>query len=114
MSVILTDVKKVVGGSTDDDSFDIDLIIFINTTLGVLYQLGLEEAGLTPVIDETTTWDELLGGRKDLEIVKSYIILKVRLMFDPPTNSSVMESIKQTIGELEWRINNIRTITSIN
>lgn len=110
MSLILTDVKKVIGGSTEDDSFDIDLILFINATLGILFQLGIDEAGTTPIIDATTTWDELFANRKDLEMVKAYIIHKVRLMFDPPTNSAAIEAIKGIIAEYEWRIANIKTI----
>lgn len=110
---ILEDVKKVIGGSTEDDSFNIDLIIFINSTLWILSQLGLEEADDTPIIDEDTTWDELLGGRKDLEVIKSYIILKVRKQFDPPSSSAAIESMNQLIAEMEWRINNMKTINSV-
>lgn len=114
MSLVLADVKKTIGGSTEDDSFDIDLILYINATLGVLFQLGIDEAGATPIIDATTTWENLLGNRKDLEMVKAYIIHKVRLMFDPPTNSATIEAIKGIIAEYEWRIANIKTINLSN
>lgn len=110
MSLVLTDVKKTIGGSTEDNSFDTDLTLYTNAVIGILSQLGLEEADATPIIDETTTWDQLLGNRKDLEMVKAYIIHKVKLMFDPPTNSAAIEALKGIIAEFEWRIVNIKTI----
>lgn len=112
MSTLLDDVKKAIGGSPEDDSFNVDLILYINSTLGILSQMGLEEADATPIINESTTWDELLGGRKDLEMVKTYIILKVRKVFDPPASSAAIESLNQLISEFEWRINNNGTIKS--
>lgn len=114
MSIILDDVKKTIGGSTEDNSFDIDLIIYINSTLGILSQLGLDEADATPIITETTTWEDLLGSRRDLEIVKTYIILKVKKMFDPPGSAAAIESMNQLISEFEWRINNLKIINLSN
>ena len=107
MSEILATIKKTVGVSQEDDSFDEDLIIYINATLMILSQIGLKEANEVPMIDKTTTWAQLLGDRTDLEIVKTYIHFKVKSMFDPPTNSAAVQAHAAIISELEWRINNL-------
>lgn len=114
MPGILATIKKAIGIAQEDTSFDIDLLMFINTSLLILSQIGLVEADKFPIVDVDDTWTDLLGGRADLEIVKSYIYLKVKLMFDPPTNSAAVESIKQLINEHEWRISNLKIINSIN
>lgn len=107
MTGILSTIKKTIGIAQEDVSFDEDLILYINATLLILSQLGLKEADKTPVINSETTWDELLGDRTDLEVVKTYIHFKVKNMFDPPTSSALMEANKNIIAELEWRINNL-------
>ena len=107
---ILSSVKELLGISYEDDSFDFEILMHINATLAVLFQMGVEEAGDTPVIDITTTWRELFGYRTDLEMVKTYIYFKVKSMFDPPTNSAGLESLNRVMKEFEWRINNLQTI----
>ena len=107
MVEILATIKKTLGIATVDDSFDVDIILYINATLLILSQLGLKEADKLQVIDELTTWDELFGLRTDLEVVKTYINFKVKSMFDPPTNSASAEANKRIIDELEWRIANL-------
>ena len=107
---ILSSVKELLGISYEDESFDFEILMHINTTLAILFQIGVEEAGDTPVIDITTTWRELFGDRTDLEMVKTYIYFKVKSMFDPPTNSAGLESLNRVMKEFEWRINNLQTI----
>ncbi len=107
MTGILATIKKTIGIAQEDDSFDDDLIIYINATLLILSQLGLKEADKTPMINSETTWNEFLGDRTDLEVVKTYIHFKVKNMFDPPTSSALAEAHKGIIAELEWRINNL-------
>lgn len=107
---ILSSVKELLGISYEDESFDFEILMHINTTLAILFQMGVEEAGDTPVIDLTTTWRELFGDRTDLEMVKTYIYFKVKSMFDPPTNSAGLESLNRVMKEFEWRINNLQTI----
>ena len=107
---ILSSVKELLGISYEDESFDFEILMHINTTLAILFQMGVEEAGDTPVIDITTTWRELFGDRTDLEMVKTYIYFKVKSMFDPPTNSAGLESLNRVMKEFEWRINNLQTI----
>lgn len=108
MKNILETIKKLLGIPKEDQSFDVDIIIYINSTLGVLSQLGLTEADKLPIIDEFTDWTSLLSTRTDLEMVKTYICMKTKLMFDPPTSSVAMEALNRTIAELEWRIANTK------
>ncbi|MPM13114.1 hypothetical protein SDC9_59469 [bioreactor metagenome] len=107
---ILDTIKPTIGIAPSDTSFDIDIIMYVNATLSILFQLGVDEAGALPIIDETTTWYQLIGNRTDLELVKSYIRFKVKLMFDPPTSSAALDAMNRSIGELEWRITNLKTI----
>ena len=109
---ILSSVKELLGISYEDESFDFEILMHINATLAILFQMGVEEAGDTPVIDITTTWRELFGDRTDLEMVKTYIYFKVKSMFDPPTNSAGLESLNRVMKEFEWRINNLQTINN--
>lgn len=107
---ILSSIKELLGISHEDESFDFEILMHINATLAILFQMGIEEAGDTPVIDLTTSWRELFGDRTDLEMVKTYIYFKVKSMFDPPTNSAGLESLNRIMKEFEWRINNLQTI----
>lgn len=107
---ILSSVKELLGISYEDESFDFEILMHINATLAILFQMGVEEVGDMPVIDITTTWRELFGDRTDLEMVKTYIYFKVKSMFDPPTNSAGLESLNRVMKEFEWRINNLQTI----
>ena len=107
---IISSVKELLGISYEDESFDFEILMHINATLAILFQMGVEEAGDAPVIDITTTWRELFGDRTDLEMVKTYIYFKVKSMFDPPTNSAGLESLNRVMKEFEWRINNLQTI----
>ena len=109
---ILSTIKQLLGISVEDTSFDMDIIIYINTVLGILTQLGLDEAGNEPIINKYTTWEDLLDDRTDLEFVKTYIHLKVKSMFDPPSSSAGMEAMNSIIKELEWRINNFKEVKS--
>lgn len=102
---ILNSVKKMLGLGTEYDYFDQDIIMHINTTFMVLTQLGIGPVNGFYIQDESATWDEFLGNEKNLEAVKTYIYLKVKLMFDPPLSNTVMECMKQNISELEWRLN---------
>ena len=83
-----------------------DIIIHINTALATLNQLGVGEKSGFAISDETDTWKGLFGDNLTLiGFIKNYVYLKVKLVFDPPTSSFVVESIKQSISEYEWRIN---------
>lgn len=105
MESILTSIKKLLGIPEEHEEFDTDIIIHINSVLMVLNQLGVGPDTGFSITGKTETWVDFIGYDPNLEMVKSYIYLKVRLLFDPPTNNSAMESMKQLISEYEWRIN---------
>lgn len=105
MNSILNSIKKLLGIEAEDTSFDTDVIININTALMVLNQLGLGPEGGFSIYDSTAMWSDFLEDNKNLEAVKSYVFLKVRLAFDPPSSSAVIESMQRQINELEWRLN---------
>ena len=99
---ILISIKKLLGITEDCDSFDGDLILHINTVLAARNQLGVGNGFF--ITGEKETWTELLGDDSRLNLVKSYVHLRVKTLFDPPLSSSVAEAIDRNIKELEWRI----------
>ena len=105
MESILTSIKKLLGISEEYEHFDPDIVMHINSALMVLTQLGVGPKEGFSIEDETSLWSDFLGDDTRFEAVKSYIHLKVKLLFDPPTNSAVIESITKSISELEWRLN---------
>lgn len=102
---ILTSIKKLVGIPEEYTNFDMDLIIHINSALSVLNDLGVGPSEGFSISDKTTTWSDFVPNYQRIETIKSYVYLKVRMLFDPPTSSSVMEAMNRSINELEWRIN---------
>ncbi len=102
---ILISTKKKLGLDQAYEQFDMDIVAYINSALAILTQLGVgPEEGL--IIDgPNNTWDELFVDGKVIELAKTYIYMKVKLMFDPPTSSFVLESINKQLSEFEWRIN---------
>lgn len=101
---ILTSVKKLLGLTEDYTAFDQQLIMHINTVMLTLKQLGVCDK-VYIVKDKSDTWSEFLSSDKDFEAVKTYVYMKVRTLFDPPTTSVVADSMNRTIAELEWRLN---------
>lgn len=104
MESILLSIKKLLGIDPEITQFDQDLIMDINTAFMVLTQIGVGPEEGFSISDTSATWSDFTSMQQ-IEGVKSYVHHKVRLMFDPPTNSTVMESEKQIIAELEWRLN---------
>lgn len=102
---ILTSIKKLLGPTEDDTSFDVDIIMHINSAFFRLNQLGVGPATGFFITDNTKTWEDFLESRTDLEAVKTYVYQKVRLVFDPPQSSFLVEAIKDAIKEFEWTIN---------
>jgi len=101
---ILNSIKKMLGIDEDYTQFDQDIIIHINSVFGILHQIGVGDSSFY-ISDKSAEWEEFIGEATDLEIIKSYIYLKVRLLFDPPTSGAVKEAITNSINEMEWRIN---------
>ena len=102
---ILISIKKLLGLSKDYTAFDTDIIIHINSAFMILNQLGIGPAEGFMIEDKTTTWDEYIDDTEKFNAIQTYIYLKVKLVFDPPLSSAVMEANKQMINELEWRLN---------
>lgn len=105
MESILTSIKKLLGIAEEYKHFDADLIIDINTAFSVLTQLGVGPSDGFSIKDDSAVWSDFISGNSRIEMVKSYIHLKVKLLFDPPLNSAVIESINRMISEFEWRLN---------
>ena len=104
MGSILTSIKKLLGITEEYEHFDPDIIMHINSAFMILNQLGVGPEEGFFIKDKSSTWDEFLSG-SNLEAVKTYVYLKVKLLFDPPLSSTVIEAIKSQISELEWRLN---------
>lgn len=105
MDSILTSIKKLNGIDEDCIDFDTELIIHINTVLMILTQLGVGPSEGFFIDSDSDLWEDFLkDDLNKLEAVRSYVYLKVKLVFDPPSSSSVMEAMKMTINELEWRL----------
>ena len=106
MESILTSVKKLLGIPKEYEHFDADLIMHINSVFMILTQLGVGPAEGFTIMDEDATWDEFIQDKKTIESVKSYMYLKVKLLFDSNTlSSAVIESMNRLISEFEWRLN---------
>ena len=107
MESILTSIKQLLGIEEKDDAFYNELIMHINTVFVVLKRMGVGPVSGFYIEDDSSTWNDFIGNRDDtvLEAVKTYIHLKVRLIFDTPTSSTVLNSINETIKELEWTLN---------
>lgn len=111
MDSILTSIKKLLGIAEEYEHFDEDLVLQINAVFMTLKQLGIGPSEGFEIQNDSTTWNQYIDVEKEpdkltlLSAVKTYIHLKVKMVFDPPLNGSVAESIKQRISELEWRLN---------
>ena len=104
MDSILDTIKKMLGVDPDNTGFDTDIKVHINTVFSHLNQIGVGPTNSVVISSNSNVWSEFIGETLNLEDVKTYIYLKVRLVFDPPTSSAVIDSYKSTINELEWRL----------
>lgn len=100
---ILLSIKHRLG-IDEIDYFDSDIIMDINTVLSELTQLGIGPKEGFMIENEQQTWKDILGSHKNLEMVKTLVYLKVKLIFDPPTSGILTENINKQISELVWRI----------
>jgi len=102
---ILDSVKKVLGLEADFTAFDLDVTIFVNSSMGALQQLGVGPVEGVFVQDNTTLWAELTSEKLLLGLVQNYVYMKCRLAFDPSDSRFVLQAIQEQIKDLEWRIN---------
>lgn len=107
MESILTSIKKMLGIDEAYTHFDADIIMHINSVLMILTQLGVGPEEGFVIEDDTSTWINFIpeANAAQLHAVKTYIYMKVKLVFDPPLSSAVIESMNRQIAEFEWRLN---------
>lgn len=105
MESILTSIKKLLGITEEYEHFDADLIMHINSVFLVLTQLGVGPKEGFIIEDDSSLWTDFIEDSLQLQAVKSYMFLKVKLLFDPPLSSAVLESTNRMIAEFEWRLN---------
>lgn len=102
---ILLSIKKDLGLDPGMTHFDPDIIMCINTALNVLTQLGVGPIEGFSISSSSDTWDQFIGEDQRLNMVKTYVFIKTKIMFDPPTTGAVLEVYKELAKEYEWRIN---------
>jgi len=105
---ILTSVKKTLNLDEDYTFFDPEITLHINSVFSTLTQLGVGPATGFEIEDKTATWDDFLEGDLRFNFVKSYMYLRVRILFDPPTTSHLTEAYQKQVDQFEWRINVLR------
>lgn len=102
---ILGSIKKLLGPGVEDKHFDLDLIMHINSVFSILTELGVGPSAGFSITGASETWSEFIEKEpKKFSMVKSYMHLKVKLLFDPPLGAAVIESIERQIKEFEWRL----------
>ena len=102
---ILGSIKKLLGLAEDYTEFDRDIIIHINSVFSVLQQLGVGPEDGFSIENYSSTWSDFTNNNSEIKNVVTYMYLNVRLLFDPPTNSTILKSYQDTIKEYEWRLN---------
>lgn len=105
MESILTSIKKLLGIGEEYEHFDADIIMHINSVFMDLTQMGVGPSYGFAIEDDISEWTDFIPDTRKLQAVKSYIYLRVKLLFDPPTSSSVMEAMNRDIQRYEWRLN---------
>ena len=101
---ILTSIKKLLGITEEYEHFDADIIMHINTVFMVLMQLGVGPVNGFTISDADAVWSDFLTSPKQLEAVKTYMYLRVRLLFDPPQTANVVQAMENQISELAFRL----------
>lgn len=103
MESILTSTKKLLGIPEEYEVFDMDLIMHINAVFLILNQLNIGPEDCFMISDKEDKWEEF-STTKDIALVKSFVYLKVRMLFDPPTTGPLIDCINRTLSEIEWRL----------
>jgi hypothetical protein len=108
---ILNSIKKILGIAEDYTAFDEDIITHINTAFSTLTQLGVGPREGFMIEDEGAVWTDFIDDRIQFNSVKTYVYLRVRMLFDPPSTSYLITAMENQIRELEWRLNTFREET---
>lgn len=104
---ILTSVKKTLGLPDEYEAFDLDVITHINSVFTILTQIGIGPSNGFAIEDKHSVWSDFMQDMNLYQLVKSYVVLKVKLLFDPPMSSAILECYKTQINEYEWRLKTI-------
>lgn len=107
MDSILTSIKKQLGIDAEYDVFDPDIILLINSAFSILNQLGVGPEDPFTIEDASSGWHEFLTNGKDIAMVREFIYLSVKMTFDPPASSYVLNACDKRYKELEWRLNSL-------
>lgn len=107
---ILDSTKKILGVAEDYDVFDLDIITHINLAFSIINQLGVGPEEGFFIEDETAVWSDFLVPPNVLNMTRTYVYLKVRSLFDPPSTSYLIEATEKQIKEYEWRLNTFREV----
>lgn len=104
---ILLSIKKMLGMEPEFTQFDPDIILHINTIIQVLYQIGLDIPEGFVVVDQNNLWTDYIQNprySKITSLIKQYIFMRVRMIFDPPSSQTLSTTIQESINEIQWRI----------
>ena len=105
MDSILDTIKEMLGYGTDPDpTFDRTIMVHINTAFSELSEVGVLSDASYRVTSRTNTWEDAFGGRKDVDLIQTYVFLSVKLIFDPPSSSFVLNALVHERDRIEWRI----------
>lgn len=107
---ILNSTKKILGIGADYTAFDLDILTHINSTLSVIEQLGISFDPEFVVEDESATWSELELPQNQLNLIRTYVFLKVQMLFDPPNTSFLIDAKNRQLAEYEFRLNVLREV----
>lgn len=110
MESVLDSIKQVLGLEASYTPFDVDVIMHINAAFSILNQLGVGQEDTFSIADSDALWSQFLVPTDQLNLVKSYISLKVKFLFDPPTTSYLITAMKEQIEQFEWRLNMMREV----
>lgn len=102
---ILTSIKKLLGIAEEYTHFDTQITMHINSVFMILTQLGVGPKEGFYIEDDSASWEDFLSDPSQFQATKTYIYQKVCLVFDPPASSAVIEAMKESIREFEWRLN---------
>lgn len=104
MDSILNSIKHLIGVNEEEDHFDTDLIMHINSVFANLHQMGVGPKECYSISDDTDLWTDFTDDVNEINNVKTYMYLKVKTLFDPPANSNIQNAMDRQISELEWRM----------
>jgi hypothetical protein len=107
---ILTSTKKILGLGEDYTAFDEDIITHINSTFSIVHQLGIGPEDGFMIMDESATWNDIDINQSQLNLLRTYVFLRVRMLFDPPTTSFLIEATNKQLQEYEYRLSYNREV----